>query len=151
MIRRGARLLDSGVWIAYFRQEDPLVARVGRWLSRQSVALSSVVVLELLAGGARRTDRAQLRAMAQRFRVADAFVHPTSEDFVLCGEILGDYATQHGAVSSQSHSHDLLIAISAARYNLDVVTTNVSDFARWVPRANRRLKSHTRVIDAREL
>jgi hypothetical protein len=40
---------------------------------------------------------------------------PTEEDLVLAGQILAYHARRYGAVRPHDYSHDLLIAIGAAR------------------------------------
>lgn len=63
---------------------------------------------------------------------------PSEEDFVLAGRLLSAYAAQRGSIRPRDHSHDLLIAIGAARTGSVLVADNRHDMNRWARLLRRR-------------
>ncbi len=137
-------LLDSSVWIPYLRERrhagtiDALIAR-GRAL------LHSVVVLELYAGSSSVDDKRDVDAIVEAAIRLDCLVHPSSEDFARAGQILSEHSRRQGHVRPRDHSHDLLIAIGAARSGGLLLTENLSDMQRWAKAIRRRLKQGVEV------
>ena len=137
MKRPTAVLLDASVWIPYLRARryaalvDPLIAAGRVWVH-------AVVLLELFAGTQSRKDARAvdvIRAAATRL---GRLYSPTEEDFVLAGRLLSHYAQEHGSVRPRDHSHDLLIAIGAARTGSVLVADNRRDMNRWARALRRR-------------
>ena len=132
-------LIDSSVWIPYLRERrhagtiDALIAR-GRAL------LHSVVMLELYAGSSSIDDKRDVDAIVEAAKQLGCLVHPTSEDFGRAGQILSAHSRRHGHVRPRDHSHDLLIAIGAARSGGLLLTENLSDMQRWAKAIRSRLK-----------
>jgi predicted nucleic acid-binding protein len=132
-------LFDTSVWIPYLRDRrhasvvDPIVAR-GR------VLLHTVVLLELYAGTANGDDKRDVDALAAAAARLGRIVHPGVEDLTLAGQVMSDYARRHGRIRPRDHSHDVLIAIGAARARGLLLTENLSDMRRWAPILARRAK-----------
>jgi predicted nucleic acid-binding protein len=132
-------LLDSSVWIPYLRERrhagaiDALIAR-GRAL------LHSVVVLELYAGSSSMGDKRDVDVIVAAARRLGSLVHPSSEDFAQAGQMLSEHSRGYGRVRPRDHSHDLLIAIGAARSGGLLLTEDLSHMRRWAKAIQRRLK-----------
>jgi hypothetical protein len=100
----------------------------------------SVVVLQELVAGAQ--DEAELKALAvarREYEKSERLLIPTAEDWWLVGKVI--YALQKGLKSQRGGltpkmsadqkyriTHDVLIARTAKRVGVTVVTDNVKDF-----------------------
>ena len=130
MTRRSAATLDTSVWVPYLRAKryarsvDPLIAAGRVWVH-------AVVLLELYAGTGSVNDARALDAIREAARSLGQLYQPAEEDFVLAGRILAYHARRYGAVRPRDHSHDLLIAIGAARTGSVLLAENRRDMARW--------------------
>lgn len=137
MKRPTAVFLDASVWIPYLRARryaalvDPLVAAGRAWVH-------AVVLLELFAGTRSRTDARAVDAIRAAAARLGRLYNPAEEDFVLAGRVLSAYAGEHGSVRPRDHSHDLLIAIGAARTGSVLVADNRRDMDRWARMLRRR-------------
>jgi predicted nucleic acid-binding protein len=137
--------LDTSVWVPYLRYKryaqrvDPLVAAGRVWLH-------SVVIMELYAGAASVEDTRALNIIRDAARSLGRLYHPPQDDFVLAGRMLAHYARRYGHVRPRDHSHDLLIAIGAARSASVLVTENRRDMARWAGVLAKRAQLNLRVI-----
>jgi predicted nucleic acid-binding protein len=79
-------------------------------------------------GGRNQRDVNELRVAARRL---GRLYHPTEDDLVAAGRVLSEHARRHGAIRPRDHSHDLLIAIGAARTGSLLLTANRRDVGRW--------------------
>lgn len=137
MKRSAAVVLDASVWIPYLRARryaaliDPLVAAGRVWVH-------AVVLLELFAGTQTRGDARAVDAIRAAAARLGQLYSPSEEDFVLAGRLLSAYAGQHGTIRPRDHSHDLLIAIGAARTGSVLVAENRRDMDRWARMLRRR-------------
>ncbi|MEO8604658.1 MAG: type II toxin-antitoxin system VapC family toxin [bacterium] len=137
MTRAASALLDASVWIPYLRARryaslvDPLVAAGRVWIH-------TVVLLELFAGTQTRADARAVDAIRNAAARLGRLYNPAEEDFILAGRLLSAYAGRHGSIRPRDHSHDLLIAIGAARTGSVLVADNRRDMDRWARMLKRR-------------
>jgi len=129
--------IDTSVWIPllrtrrYARTVDPLIAAGRAWVH-------SVALLELYAGT---TSRADARAVDDIRLAAEhlgRLYHPDAEDLILAGRVLSYWSRIRGRVRPRDHTHDLLIAIGAARTRSVLLTANARDMRRWAAAIERR-------------
>jgi predicted nucleic acid-binding protein len=104
---------------------------------RPILFMSSVVAMELFAGCRTKPHRSAVAAFPKPFEKAGRVIEPDQGSFVEAGVVL---ARLGGEGLAKTHvrlmSNDVLIAVSAARAGITVVTQNVRDFtriARWAP------------------
>jgi predicted nucleic acid-binding protein len=123
-------LFDSSVYIAALRPGgDPgLVAQ--RWARESPLWLSSVVLEELYAGS-KPGDRRVLEKLERDFERAGRLLVPNLSDWISAGKILAAIALAHGyeKVGRARLTNDALIATSAARTGIRVLTLNDRDYA----------------------
>ena len=123
-------LFDSSVYIAAMRPGgDPaLVAQ--RWTGEAPLWLSSVVLEELYAGS-RADHRRELERLERDFDKARRLLVPNLGDWTTTGRILAGIAAKHGyeKIGKARLTNDALIATSAARSGIRVITINARDFA----------------------
>jgi predicted nucleic acid-binding protein len=104
-----------------------------------SFVMSAVVLLELMAGAADRSRRKTYESIFRQYQTRNLLIVPTVEDWFLAAKIL--YLLAHARKrfqkgklqrlppgGSQSIAIDTLIAVSARRWNAQVVTENWMDF-----------------------
>ena len=121
-------VLDTNVYID--ASQDPERARAIAAVVEEygeGLGLHSVVVAELLAGGAGQGERAAV--VHQLLRIARAAITPTHDDWAFAGNavrILGGDAV----TTRRSFWNDVLIATSCARAGATLLTSNKADFAR---------------------
>lgn len=124
-------LLDSSVYIAALRAEDEAVLTL-RWLAPQSPVWLSAVVLEELYAGAGVRDRHVVEGLERDFDAARRILVPNLSDWTQAGRVLAQLAAHHSyeRIGKGRLTNDALIAMSAAREGITVITANVRDFAR---------------------
>jgi predicted nucleic acid-binding protein len=148
VIRPRSVTLDTSVWIPFLRNReyaeavDPLIA-AGR------VLVHSVVLLELYAGTASLADARALDRIRLAAHDLGRLYHPGVEDVVLAGRVLSYESRLRGRIRPRDHSHDLLIAIGAARTASALLTANARDMRRWAAAMLRRAGLRVPVIIAR--
>jgi predicted nucleic acid-binding protein len=128
-------LFDTSVYIAAFRQGNAAVLQLRR-TSRagdnrsQPLWLSAVVLSELLIGVMDRQSQKALLRMEREFSKIDRLVVPLQSDWRLAGEILAEIGRKYGyeQVGRARMTNDALIAMSAGRRGLTVLTKNADDF-----------------------
>ena len=123
-------LLDSSIYIAALRGEDaPL--RLERVTAGAVMWLSAVVLEELYAGAGLR-DREYVAQMEHGFRQAEKITVPDLSDWIEAGRVLGQLALKYGyeKIGRSRLTNDALIAMSAARLGIQVITGNARDFHR---------------------
>lgn len=91
----------------------------------------SSVVLEELYAGSRPGNRRELERLERDFDKARRLLVPTLADWTSAGKILAGIAEQHGyeKIGRARLTNDALIATSAARAGIRVLTINARDYA----------------------
>lgn len=123
-------LFDSSVYIEALRTGGDSALLLLRWAKETPLWLSSVVLEELYAG-ANPTSRKALGKFERDFARANRVLVPNLTDWSLAGKILAAVAQAHGyeKIRRARLTNDALIAASAARTGVQVITTNARDFA----------------------
>ena len=104
-----------------------------------SFLLSAVVMLELIAGARDASRRKLYEEAFRQYKDADSLIIPNEDDWLLASKILfllthARSRSQKGTLrrlppgASQRVALDALIAVSARRWNAQVVTENWIDF-----------------------
>jgi predicted nucleic acid-binding protein len=140
--------LDSSVWLPYLREER-FAGAVDALIGDGRVWLHSVVLLELYAGTATVEEKRDVDAIRSAAQSLGRLFHPSEADFCLAGQLLSTYARRYGRVRPRDHSHDLLIAIGAARTGSLLLTANLNDMSRWAKLLRRLAGLRVRVAAPR--
>ncbi len=88
-------------------------------------------MLEELYAGADSADRRVLEKLERDFEKANRVLIPNLSDWTFAGKILAAVARRHGydKIGKSRLTNDALIATSAARNGIGVITANPRDFA----------------------
>lgn len=123
-------LLDSSVYITALRNGGDSSILLQRWVQESPLWLSSVVLEELYAG-TNPADRRILEKLERDFERAGRILVPSLADWVLAGKVLAAVAQKHAyeKIGRARLTNDALIATSAARNGISLITTNPRDFA----------------------
>jgi len=124
-------LFDASIYISALRkQEHPVLAL--RRLAPESPLWLSAVVLEELYAGVKERDRSVIERLERDFDRIRRILVPSLNDWVQAGKLLARVATAHGyeRIGQVRLTNDALIAMSAARQGITVLTANQRDFAR---------------------
>jgi predicted nucleic acid-binding protein len=123
-------LLDSSVYVAALRGEDALI-RLERFTAGAAMWLSAVVLEELYAGAGSR-DREFVEHLESRFRQIQKVLVPELDDWIHAGKALEQLAARYDyeMIGRGRLTNDALIAMSAARTGIRVITANKKDFRR---------------------
>jgi predicted nucleic acid-binding protein len=123
-------LFDSSVYITALRASSESAIVLQRWVKESPLWLSSVVLEELYAG-ASSTDRRILEKLERDFEKANRVLIPNLSDWTFAGKILATVAQKHEdeKIGKARLTNDALIATSAARNGISVITTTPRDFA----------------------
>ncbi len=124
-------LLDSSVYITALRAGDDAVLMMRRLAPETPLWLSAVVLEELYAGVTGRSSRIVER-LERDFDRARRILVPNLSDWAEAGKVLARLAAECGyeQIGQARLTNDALIAMSAARQGITVLTTNARDFAR---------------------
>src|SRR6266849_5852475 len=124
-------LYDSSVYIAALRAGGQSAALVRRFAGNAPVWLSSVVLEELYAGASRNARRLVER-LERDFDRAKRILVPTLSDWTGAGRLLATLAVKYDyeQIGQERLTNDALIATSARRVGITVITANARDFAR---------------------
>jgi predicted nucleic acid-binding protein len=123
-------LLDASLYIRALRGgEGGLLLQ--RW-ARESPLWLSAVVLEELYAGAGPNEQRFLEKLERDFDKARRVLVPTLSDWTQAGLLLGHVGQRYGyeRIGQARLTNDALIAASAARCGITVITANARDFAR---------------------
>ena len=125
-----AVLFDSSVYITALRQDENTVLALRRFQAA-SLWLSSVVLEELYAGADAR-DHSVIERLERDFAKARRVLVPNLRDWTATGKALARFASALGydAIGRGRLTNDALIAASAGRSGITVITSNESDFAK---------------------
>ena len=124
-------VLDTSVYISAMRRGDGAVLAM-RWIGADSPLWLSAVVLEELYAGVAPNDRKHLDRLHHDFEKADRLLTPNIKDWVLTGQTLAGIGLRYGyeSIGRGRLTNDTLLAMSAARLGLSVMTANAKDFER---------------------
>jgi predicted nucleic acid-binding protein len=124
-------LFDTSVYITALREGRDNVVALRQLESKAPVWLSSVVLEELYAGAGPK-DHAAVERLEREFDKARRILVPNLGDWAQTGKVLARLAAKHGyeQIGRGRLSNDALIAMSASRVGVTVITTNARDFAR---------------------
>jgi predicted nucleic acid-binding protein len=126
-----AILFDASVYITAIRMEEDPALSVRRIVADATVWLSSVVLAELYAGTSVRALH-RLERLERNFDSAKRVVVPNLRDWTQTGKVLARVAMKYGheQIGKGRLTNDALIALSAGRLGITVVTANARDFAK---------------------
>lgn len=124
-------LFDSSVYIAALRAGSDAASPWLRWIGKSPVWLSSVVLEELYAGAGPGESRV-VEKLERDFERAKRVLVPNLSDWAATARVLARLAQRYGyeRIGQARLTNDALIAMSAARTGITILTTNARDFAR---------------------
>ena len=127
----GPVLLDTSIYITALRAGDDAVLKLRRFTPGAPVWLSSVVLEELYAGVKPRDFRIVER-LERDFDKAGRMLVPNLSDWTLTGKLLARLAAEYGyeQIGQARLTNDALVAMSAVRRGITVITANERDFGR---------------------
>jgi predicted nucleic acid-binding protein len=127
----GPVLLDTSIYITALRAGDDAVLKLRRFTPGAPLWLSSVVLEELYAGVKSRDSRIVER-LERDFDKAGRMLVPNLSDWTLTGKLLARLAAKYGyeQIGQARLTNDALVAMSAARRGIMVITANERDFGR---------------------
>lgn len=124
-------LFDSSIYVNAFRVAGEAPVLLQRWEQKSPLWLSSVVLEELYAGA----DGASARILAKLerdFERSGRLLTPNHGDWTRAGKSLAKLGHKYGfeEIGKARLVNDALIATSAARLGITVITVNQRDFER---------------------
>jgi predicted nucleic acid-binding protein len=124
-------LFDSSIYITALRQGDDAVLALRRFTADAPLWLSAVVLEELYAGTADR-DRQVVEHLERDFDRAKRILVPNLSDWTQAGRVLARLAAKYHyeKIGQGRLTNDALIAMSAVRLGIRVITANERDFSR---------------------
>ncbi|MGB9069007.1 MAG: PIN domain-containing protein [Candidatus Acidiferrales bacterium] len=124
-------LFDSSIYISALRRGDEAALTLKRLAANSPIWLSSVVLEELYAGVTRRS-RHVLERFERNFERAKRILVPSLNDWTQTGKVLAQLAARYGyeQLGQGRLTNDALIAMSAGRSGVTVITANARDFMR---------------------
>jgi predicted nucleic acid-binding protein len=124
-------LFDSSIYITALRQGDDAVLALRRLTADAPLWLSAVVLEELYAGTADR-DRQVVERLQRDFDRAKRIRVPNLSDWTQAGRVLARLAAKYHyeKIGQGRLTNDALIAMSAVRLGIRVITANERDFSR---------------------
>lgn len=126
-----AVLFDTSVYITALRRGD-LAIVTRRSFGPDTPIWLSAVVLEELYAGAQTQDYGVLEDLQEDFQRVGRLVVPNLDDWTETGRLLSKLAREYGyeQIGRGRLTNDALMAMSAARLGLTLLTANQRDFAR---------------------
>jgi predicted nucleic acid-binding protein len=124
-------LFDSSIYITALRAKDAATLSLRRLAGGAPVWLSSVVLEELYAGVSARNGRVVGR-LERDFDKAGRIVVPNLGDWTQTGKVLARLGAKYDyeQIGKGRLTNDALIAMSAGRLGITVVTANARDFGK---------------------
>jgi predicted nucleic acid-binding protein len=124
-------LLDSSIYISALRRKDDAALSLRRIAADAPLWLSAVVLEELYAGAGDR-ERRVVERLERDFGKAKRILLPNLSDWVQAGRVLARLAARYDyeRIGQGRLTNDALIAMSAGRLGVRVITTNERDFRR---------------------
>ena len=126
-----AALFDASIYISALRKKDDGTLGLRRLAADSPVWLSAVVLEELYAGAGDR-ERLVVERLERDFDKLSRILVPSLSDWTHAGRVLNRLASKYDfeEIGRGRLSNDALIAMSAARLGIRVVTANARDFKR---------------------
>jgi predicted nucleic acid-binding protein len=124
-------LFDSSIYISALRQGDGAILALRRLAEDSPLWLSAVVLEELYAGAGVR-DLHVIERLERDFDRARRILSPNLSDWTQAGRVLARLAAKYHyeRIGQGRLTNDALIAMSAGRMGVRVMTTNERDFSR---------------------
>jgi len=122
-------LFDSSVYISALRQGNSAALALRRLAAETPLWLSSVVLEELYAGAGGQ-ERKVLERLERDFDRAKRILVPNLSDWTHAGKVLARLAEKYHyeQIGQGRLTNDTLIAMSAGRLGITVITANERDF-----------------------
>ena len=124
-------LLDTSIYISALRRGDQAAVGLRRVAANSPLWLSAVVLEELYAGAGER-ERRVLERLERDFDRAKRILVPSQRDWTDTGKVLARLAAKYGfeQIGQGRLTNDALIAMSAGRLGVRVITANQRDYSR---------------------
>jgi predicted nucleic acid-binding protein len=124
-------LFDASVYITALRRRDDTVLAVRRLTADAPLWLSAVVIEELYAGAGER-GRDWVEKLERDFDRINRILVPNLGDWTQAGKVLARLAAKYDyeQIGRGRLTNDALIAMSAGRLGIRVITANERDFRR---------------------
>jgi len=122
-------LFDTSIYITALRRGDDAALGLRRIVAGAAVWLSSVVLEELYAGVSLR-DRHIVERLERDFHRARRILVPNLTDWTQTGTVLARLAAKYDyeRIGKGRLTNDALVAMSAGRVGITVITGNARDF-----------------------
>ena len=122
-------LFDMSLYVAAIRLRGDGVGLLQRLSAGETLWLSAVVLEELYAGANERS-KASVKQLEREFARESRILVPNLDDWTRTGEVLNQIALRYDyeQIGRGRMTNDALIAMSAGRVGIRVVTTNERDF-----------------------
>jgi len=122
-------LFDTSIYITVLRMADDAALALRRMAAGAPVWLSSVVLEELYAGVSPR-NRHVVERVERDFDRARRVLVPNLTDWTQTGKVLAQLAAKYDyeQIGKGRLTNDALIAMSAGRSGITVITANARDF-----------------------
>jgi predicted nucleic acid-binding protein len=124
-------LFDTSIYVAALRRGDDGILALRR-LDSGSIVWLSAVVLEELYAGAEERSREPVERLEGDFERAKRILVPNLSDWTQAGRVLVHLSAKYSyeQIGQGRLTNDALIAMSAGRRGIRVITTNERDFRR---------------------
>ena len=124
-------LLDTSIYITALRRGDEAALALRRFAADTPLWLSSVVLEELYAGAGDR-DRRVVERLERDFDRVKRILVPNLNDWTQTGRVLARLAAKYDyeQIGQGRLTNDALIAMSALRLGIRVLTANERDYGR---------------------
>jgi len=124
-------LFDTSIYLTALRMGDDAALGLRRIAAGSALWLSSVVLEELYAGVSAR-NRHVVERLERDFHRAGRILVPNLTDWTQTGKVLALLAAKHGyeQIGKGRLTNDALIAMSAGRLGITVITANARDFGK---------------------
>jgi predicted nucleic acid-binding protein len=121
-------LFDTSIYISALRRGDA-GSVVARFTAENDMWLSAVVLEELYAGAHGR-DRYAVELMEHKFADESRILVPEIVDWIEAGKLLSQLAAKYdyATIGRSRLTNEALMAMSAARTGVTIVTANGRDF-----------------------
>ena len=126
-----AAILDSSIYVSVLRAGEGAILTLREFAAGSTIWLSAVVLQELYTG-ARDRDRAFVEGIDAEFRRMDRILVPNLDDWTRAGRVLAQLAAKYHyeKIGRARLTNDALIAMTASRLELTLITANQRDFRR---------------------
>jgi len=124
-------LFDTSIYVAALRAPTSSLPKLHTQTSTSRLWLSSVVLEELYAGVQPR-DAHVIERLERDFERASRVLVPNLKDWASAGKVLARLAAKYDyeSIGRARLTNDALLAMSAARNGMTIVTANARDFGR---------------------